>query len=928
MKRFLLFTAALAVGCAYALADMTCRGTVVDEEGEPVIGAVVSPQGMPNRGVPTDIDGNFTIKVPDNCKRLHIDFVGMKPLDVHAAANVGTVRMEIAANMLKDVVITQSIARTRKTPVAVSAVDAQTIDVKLGNQELPEVLKTTPGVWATKDGGGFGDSKVNIRGFKSPNTAQMVNGVPINDMEWGGVYQSNWAGMSDVLASMQVQRGLGATIISSPSFGGTINYITKGLDAKKGGTVWYGLGNDNIMNYGISFSTGMMKNGWAITFLGSRRTGDGYIQGTNFNMFNYFINVAKRINEKNQISITFTGSPQTHYKRSSGNNALGVMGWQAVGNYMPEGQAYRYNPTFGYRNGQAFNWVKNQYNKPVLFINHVWQINEKSSLSSVVYGSWGSGGGARQLGYDSTLAGYWYGTTSGALNWYNYEYNGVNYNFRNSDGTMNYDNIEALNAASTKGSLMALGLSKNNHQWYGFVTNYKNDINEHLSVTAGLDIRYYYGMHKTVIDDLFGGDYFIDYFRARTENMIYQGLKDGSTVTPAAAAYAQTKLGVGDVVYRNWDSSIAQEGIYGQVEYNMLDNNLNFVVSGAANLNTYRRYEHFYLPEDQSKSPFKTFFAGSIKGGVNYNINRHNNVFVNGGYITRAPYLQYGVFLSPVNSNAVNPNPRNEKTGAFEVGYEYHSPVFSLKLDGYFTMWMDRTLNNSNTQTVRPADGNSYSYRYTVNMTGVDSRYMGIELDFVYKPTKWFELSGMLSYADNTWQNSPIGYYYNESGEALANLETEQTTTPFAEDHLWAKIDQKNRKVGGSAMMTGAIGVQFKPFTGFRIGADWTMNARNFSDFSLNDYNNSSDIQPGKTLQIEDPWQIPWGQQLDLNASYNFPITGNVRATFSANIYNVFNNNYIMDAYTPYSTTGTWQNATGVFYSFGRTFNVRLKLYF
>lgn len=919
MKRFLLFTAALAVGCFYALADMTCRGTVIDEEGEPIVGAVVSPQGMPNRGVPTDIDGNFTIKVPDNCKRLHIDFVGMKPLDISAQGNVGTVRMEIGANMLKDVVITQSIARTRKTPVAVSAIDAQTIDVKLGNQELPEVLKTTPGVWATKDGGGFGDSKVNIRGFKSPNTAQMVNGVPINDMEWGGVYQSNWAGMSDVLASMQVQRGLGATIISSPSFGGTINYITKGLDAKKGGTVWYGLGNDNTMNYGISFSTGMMKNGWAVTFLGSRRTGNGYIQGTDFQMFNYFINIAKRINEKNQISLTFTGSPQTHYKRSSGYNGLGVNGWQEVAAFMPEGDAYRYNPTFGYHNGQKFNWVKNQYNKPVLFINHVWQINEKSSLSTVLYGSWGNGGGARQLGYNSTLAGYWYGTTSGALNWYNYEYNGVNYNFRNSDGTMNYDNIQALNAASTSGSLMALGMSMNNHQWYGVVTNYKNDITEHLSLTAGLDVRYYYGMHKTVISDLFGGDYFIDYFRARSENMIYQGL-EGS----ARAAYTQQKLGVGDVVYRNWDSSIAQEGIYAQVEYNMLDNNLNFVLSGAANLNTYRRYEHFYLPEDQSKSPFKTFFAGSIKGGVNYNINRHNNVFVNGGYITRAPYLQYGVFLSPVNSNAINPNPRNEKTAAVEVGYEYHSSVFTFKIDGYLTMWMDRTLNNSNTQ--RLADGSSY--RYTVNMTGVDSRYMGVELDLVYKPTKWFELSGMLSFADNTWQNTPVGYYYNENGEALANLETEQVTTPFSEDHLWAKINQKGRKVGGSAMMTGAVGVQFKPFAGFRVGADWTMNARNFSDFSLNDYNNSSDIQPGKTLEIKDPWQIPWGQQLDLNASYNFPITGNVRATFSANIYNVFNNRYIMDAYTPHSVDGTWQNATGVFYSFGRTFNVRLKLYF
>ena len=138
MKRFLLLTAALIVVWATAYADITCHGTVVDNEGEPIIGAVVTPDGKPNNGVPTDIDGHFTIKVPDGTKKLRIEYVGMKPLTVAATSEIGTVKMEVSAYMLQDVVVTQSIARTRKTPVAVSAIDAQTIDVKLGNQELPD----------------------------------------------------------------------------------------------------------------------------------------------------------------------------------------------------------------------------------------------------------------------------------------------------------------------------------------------------------------------------------------------------------------------------------------------------------------------------------------------------------------------------------------------------------------------------------------------------------------------------------------------------------------------------------------------------------------------------------------------------------------------------------------------------------------------
>ncbi len=133
--------------------------------------------------------------------------------------------------------------------------------------------------------------------------------------------------------------------------------------------------------------------------------------------------------------------------------------------------------------------------------------------------------------------------------------------------------------------------------------------------------------------------------------------------------------------------------------------------------------------------------------------------------------------------------------------------------------------------------------------------------------------------------------------------------------------------MGGSAQTTGALGVQFKPFRGFRIGTDWTFNARNYSDFTLNSRSDVS-LSPGKPLIISEPWKIPFGNQLDINASYNFPITDNVRCTFSANVYNAFNNYYVMDAYTNYSTVGTWENAFRVIYSYGRTFNLRAKLYF
>ena len=52
---------------------------------------------------------------------------------------------------------------------------------------------------------GFGDSKINVRGFEQNNIAVMINGVPVNDMETGWVYWSNWSGLADVTNKMQVQ---------------------------------------------------------------------------------------------------------------------------------------------------------------------------------------------------------------------------------------------------------------------------------------------------------------------------------------------------------------------------------------------------------------------------------------------------------------------------------------------------------------------------------------------------------------------------------------------------------------------------------------------------------------------------------------------------------------------------------------------------
>ena len=924
MKRLFLIALVIIgmVSNAFAQKAMTCQGIVIDELGEPVVGATVQVPGT-TVATPTDIDGKFSLKVPPKTRDLQISYVGYKTLTVPAASEMGEIKIVPDSKMLQDVVVTSSVAKTRETPVAISEISAAEIETKLGNKEFPEVLRTTPGVWSTPEGGGYGDAKINMRGFKAPNVALLINGIPMNDMEWGGIYWSNFSGLSNVTSNMQTQRGLGAAIISSPSIGGTINITTRGLDSHKGGSLWYGLGDGNLNELGFNLSTGMMKNGWAITVLGSRRWAESQhnIQGTSFEAWTWFANVSKKLGDSNQISLTAFGAPQWHNQRDR-YSGLFIEDWQGVRQFMGSEAPYLFNATYGFRNnGQAFNSKKNFYHKPIISFNHIWQINEYSSWSSALYVSISRGGGYTGQGRTSAWRTAWNGASYGALNWEN---NGLD--IRTPEGWFDYGAIEDMNAASTTGSNMVLASQYNNHEWYGLVSTYKNEfIPNKFTFTGGIDIRYYIGHHYTQIEDLFGGDYFIDDNSRGTVNSM-------NNYRAADPAWVYQKLGVGDIVYRNYKGFVNQEGIYGQGEWKFLDGKLNAIVAGSLNVTTQQRKDFFYYDEEHAWSGKKTSLGGTIKGGVNWNIDRNNNIFVNGGYISKPPFFSYGVFLSAATSNEMNPNTRNDKIGSAEIGYSFHSPKFTMTINGYYTKWMDKT----DSETVKHGtDTNkkspTYGLRYTLNLENVNAQHWGVEMNFTYLPTTWLEVNGMFSWGDWTWDNNPVGYFYDLEGQPLhiyndpdLGMTVYETASGVkAADHSWAKVNQKGIKIGDSAQTTGAIGVQFRPFKGFRIGGDWTISARHYSDYAVS----GTALNVNTTLNVQKPWEIPWGHELDLNVSYRFKL-GKLDATVYGNVYNLLNYYYVKDATTAYSSVGTWQNAYNIFYSLGRTFSVRFKLNF
>ena len=237
MKNFKnLLSVALFLIAATVIGQTKISGTIVDESNEGLPGASVVIKGTTN-GTETNFDCKFTLTASTESGTVVISYLGFKTMELAftSSGDLGNIKLKEDGNILEEVVLKGivDIAKDRQTPVAKSTIKAAEIQDRLGSQEFPELLNTTPSVYATKSGGGFGDARITIRGFAQENVAVLINGVPVNDIENGKVYWSNWAGLSDVTTAMQVQRGLGSSKLAISSVCCTINIITKTTDLQE-----------------------------------------------------------------------------------------------------------------------------------------------------------------------------------------------------------------------------------------------------------------------------------------------------------------------------------------------------------------------------------------------------------------------------------------------------------------------------------------------------------------------------------------------------------------------------------------------------------------------------------------------------------------------------------------------------------------------
>ena len=158
-----------------------------------------------------------------------------------------------------------------------------------------------------------------------------------------------------------------------PAVGGSINILTNAADFKKGGKVSTTIGNDGYTKYSTSLSSGVLKNGFASTFQFTHTRGNGYIDGTKFRAYSYFLSLNYNFNKKQKISFTILGAPQWHNRRSIHNYYdsvnLATFNCPLNDSLNELSKGIKFNPGWGLLNGEEFSWRKNFNINPKAFIN-------------------------------------------------------------------------------------------------------------------------------------------------------------------------------------------------------------------------------------------------------------------------------------------------------------------------------------------------------------------------------------------------------------------------------------------------------------------------------------------------------------------------------------------------------------------------------
>jgi hypothetical protein len=750
------------------------------------------------------------------------------------------------------------------------------------SQDVSGLLMASRDIFESTAGYTFGPARYRIRGYDTENTIVLINGIRVNDPESGRAYWGSWGGLNDALRNQTVYTGINASKYDFGGIGGMTNIHTRASNYGKGLKVTYSMANRSYRNrFMVLYSTGMTDKGWALTVSGSRRWAEeGYVRGTFYDAWSYFVSAEKKISNKHSIGLTTYGAP----------NKRGMMGLAVEEANMLSGDNF-YNPNWGYQDGEVRNARVGNYHQPMIMLSHYWNLSSKTNIQSTLYYNFGRGGatalnwtetGDPRPDYYRNLPGY--ALAGGDVARYEYltrmwqqdeafrQLNWDHMYFANSKFLSTIYDVDGIQGNNVTGyrSKYIIEDRRNDKSQLGFNMNLATEVNKHLDVTGGLDLSWYKGFHFNEVVDLLGGEFWLDIDKYADQ----EGTSTYSDESQNDLRNPNRLVRVGDRYSHDYTANVSKYGGFAQAAFTY--SKVDFYAAANVSYTEFWRtgnMQNGRFPDNSFGDSEKRQFTNyGVKAGVVYKINGRNFITANGEYGTRAPFFRNSYVSVRTRDFTVN-NLQSEKILSGDLNYNVRAGKVKGRLSLYYSKFTDQTWARSFYHE---------DLRTFVNyvMTGVDKVHAGMELGLEVNITTALVASVVYGRGQFIYDSRP-----------LVTITEDNNAELLAEDRT---VYLENYFVGGMPQTVGSVGLKYNASRFWWLG----VNLNYFDDIYLdiNPDRRSEEALAGysqddyRVKEILDQEKLDPGFTVDLFAGKSWRINYKYFIGLSLNVSNVLNN--------------------------------------
>lgn len=614
----------------------------------------------------------------------------------------------------------------------------------------------------------LGSYRFRLRGLDNANGKLLMNNIEMNDLDIGRPSWTQWGGLNDVLRERTSVYGLDKSNFAFGGLSGASNIDIRASSQRKQFKASYGFSNRSYMQRLMAtYSSGLMKGGWAVTFSGSWRVANNdditeairfNQHGTTYDAYSLFAGLDKKFGKNHILSLNVFGS---YNKRGRNGPATQEIMDIAGSNYYnpnwglqtePDGKKYRRNAKVG----TTF--------IPTAILMHDWKMKNNSSLkTSVAYRKGINGSSALDWKDASDPRPDYYRNmpsyamiTSGKeasdnveglltdnvnlrqINWDNlYEANYMsNVSVENVNGTTDTANYNIAKYVVAE--------RRYDPTTINFSAIYEKQFTDQVVFNLGGNYANQKTHNYQKVKDLLGAEYFID-----LNNFAERDFPGNDSVIQNDLNRPNRLLKEGDIYGYDFTYNTRKAAIWGQTAISF--KKVDFFLANEVSFTNLSRKGHVrngLFPEtSEGMSEILKFTNYAIKGGLTYKVNGRNYIFGNASYGTRAPFIR-NIMLSPRTRNDFVANVKSETLYSGEIGYLLKSPKIKARVEAYAAVIENKTSNRGVYFDLERTFG-------TYVMTGINTRNIGIEAAATFEIFSGFTITPVVAWGDHTYTSRP-----------------------------------------------------------------------------------------------------------------------------------------------------------------------------